>query len=224
MRGEKDKLVGTYLIRGACCLYINFSPTERNQLKEILLVLDMQNDFVHAEGPMAKSPMGAQVAERGILARTAAVIKKARESGVRVGFVRVAFSADYKECPPSSPVFGGLPKAGLLKLGEWGADIHPQLVPQPEDVQIVKHRVSPFFQTSLELQLRTLGVGRIYCCGVSTQAVVQATVRDAHDRDFDVVVLEDCCAAHSAEEHTNSMTSIARFCRAASSETLRFGV
>jgi nicotinamidase-related amidase len=192
-------------------------------MKEILLVLDMQNDLVHADGPNGKSPLGAQVRERGILDKTAAAIAKARAAGVRVGYVRVGFSPDYKECPAGSPVFGGAPKAGLFKLGTWGTEIHPQLAPQAHDVQVVKHRVSPFYQTNLQVQLGTLGIGRIYCCGVSTQAVVQATVREAHDRDYEVVVLEDCCAAHSAEEQANSMGSIARFCRVATSDAVQFG-
>ena len=71
-------------------------------------------------------------------------------------------------------------------------------------------------------QLSAAGIQRIYCSGVSTQAVVQATVRDAHDRDFDVVVVEDACCAHSEEEHKNSMASIARFCRAVSSDAIDF--
>jgi nicotinamidase-related amidase len=52
--------------------------------------------------------------------------------------------------------------------------------------------------------------------------VVQATVRDAHDRDFDVVVLEDCCAAHSAQEHANSIQSLGRFCRVVDSSAPDF--
>lgn len=193
-------------------------------MKEILLVLDMQNDLVSADGPNANSPTGLQVAERRILEKTAAAIEKARAAGVRVGYVRVGFSPDYRECPSSSPVFGGLPKAGLLKLGEWGAEIHSVLAPRAEDLQVIKSRVSPFFQTNLDLQLRTLGIGRIYCCGVSTQAVVQATVRDAHDRDYEVVLLEDCCAAHSAQEHANSVGSIERFCKSVTtSDAVDFG-
>jgi len=192
-------------------------------MKEILLVLDMQNDLVHAEGPNGKSPLGAQVQERGIIDKSAKVIAKARAAGVRVGYVRVGFSPDYRECPSGSAVFSGAPKAGLFKLGTWGTEIHPDLTPREEDVQVVKHRVSPFYSTNLEVQLKTLGVQRIVCFGVSTQAVVQATVRDAHDRDFEVVVVEDCCAAHSAEEHANSMASIARFCKTETIETITFG-
>ena len=192
-------------------------------MKEILLVLDMQNDLVHADGPNGKSPLGARVQQRGIIERSARLIARARAAGVRVGYVRVGFSPDYRECPTGSAVFSGAPQAGIFKLGTWGTEIHPDLAPRSEDVQVVKHRVSPFYSTSLELQLRTLGVQRIICLGVSTQAVVQATVRDAHDRDFQVVVVEDCCAAHSPEEHLNSMASIARFCTSATSDSITFG-
>ena len=191
-------------------------------MKSIYLILDMQNDLIHVDGPNGKSPLGEQVRARDIVAKTAATIKKARAAGVAVGFVRVGFSADYHECPKNSPVFGGAPKAGLFKLGGWGTEIHPDLPAQPGDVQVTKHRVSPFYSTTLMAQLSAAGIQRIYCSGVSTQAVVQATVRDAHDRDFDVVVVEDACCAHSEEEHKNSMASIARFCRAVSSDAIDF--
>jgi nicotinamidase-related amidase len=191
-------------------------------MKSIYLVLDMQNDLVHADGPNGKSPMGEQVRARGIIANTAAALKKARAAGIAVGFVRVGFSADYHECPKNSPVFSGAPKAGMFKLGAFGTEIHPELDVQPGDVQVVKHRVSPFYSTTLMAQLRAAGIERIYCSGISTQAVVQATVRDAHDRDFDVVVIEDACCAHSEEEHRNSMGSIARFCRVVQSGSVDF--
>jgi nicotinamidase-related amidase len=82
--------------------------------------------------------------------------------------------------------------------------------------------VSPFYSTTLEAQLRAQGVTKIYCSGVSTQAVVQATVREGHDRDYEMVVLEDCCAAASAEEHRNSIGSITRFCMVTTSGEVGF--
>ncbi len=191
-------------------------------MKSIYLILDMQNDLVHIDGPNGTSPLGQQVRARAIIGNTARAIEKARAAKIAVGFVRVGFSPDYHECPTGSQVFSSAPKMGLFKLGGFGTDIHPELNQQAGDVQVVKHRVSPFYSTTLEVQLKALGIQRIYCSGVSTQAVVQATVRDAHDRDFDVVVLEDCTAAHSEEEHRNSMNSIGRFCRVMSSETVDF--
>jgi len=191
-------------------------------MKSIYLILDMQNDLVHADGPNGKSPLGEQVRNRRVLENTAAALKKARAAGIAVGFVRVGFSPEYQECPKNSPVFGGAPKAGLFKLGSFGTEIHPSLEQKPGDVQVVKHRVSPFYSTTLMAQLSAAGIQRIYCSGVSTQAVVQATVRDGHDRDYEMVLLEDACCAHSEEEHRNSMGSIARFCRVTTSAEVDF--
>jgi nicotinamidase-related amidase len=192
-------------------------------LKSIYLILDMQNDLVHADGPNGKSPLGEQVRARRVMENTATALQKARQAGIAVGFVRVGFAAGYPECPKNSPVFSGAPKAGLFQLGQWGTGIHEALAQAEGDIQVVKHRVSPFYSTTLTAQLSAAGVGRIYCSGVSTQAVVQAAVRDGHDRDFDMIVLEDCCCAHSAQEHANSMGSLARFCRTASSDSVDFG-
>ncbi len=191
-------------------------------MKSIYLILDMQNDLIHQDGPNGKSPLGEQVRSRRIVENTATALAKARAAGVAVGFVRVGFSPEYQECPKNSPVFSGAPKAGLFKLGSFGTEIHPALEQKPGDVQVVKHRVSPFYSTTLTAQLRAGSFERIYCSGVSTQAVVQATVRDGHDRDFEMWVLEDACCAHSEEEHRNSMGSIARFCRVTTSADVDF--
>jgi nicotinamidase-related amidase len=191
-------------------------------MKSLYLILDMQNDLVHADGPNGSTPLGEQVRARRVVENTAVALEKARRAGIAVGFVRVGFSDGYPECPKNSPVFGGAPKLGLYRLGQWGTQIHDGLPQRPGDVQVVKHRVSPFYSTTLMAQLSAAGIGRIYCSGVSTQAVVQATVRDGHDRDFDMVLLEDCCCAHSAQEHANSIGSIARFCRTTSSAEVQF--
>ncbi len=138
-------------------------------MKSIYLILDMQNDLVHADGPNGQSPLGEQVRGRRVLANTALALQKARAAGIAVGFVRVGFSADYHECPKNSPVFSGASKAGLFRLDSWGTEIHPELAQQPGDVQVTKHRVSPFYATTLVAQLSALGIERIYCSGVSTR-------------------------------------------------------
>ncbi|NDG50818.1 MAG: cysteine hydrolase, partial [Rhodospirillales bacterium] len=167
-------------------------------MKSIYLVLDMENDLVAEDGPNGRSPLGAEVQGRGILPKTAAAIAKARAAGVMIGYVRVGFSPDYRECPSTSVIFSGAKQHGLFKLGSWGTEVHASLKPQEGDFDIVKHRVSPFYGTNLEPILRAHGIERIVMSGVSTVAVVQAGVRDGHDRDYRCVVLEDCCAAASA--------------------------
>lgn len=178
----------------------------------IYLVLDMQNDLVNGNGPKGHSPLSSQAAQRGIIAKTAGAIKKARSAGLHVGFVRVGFSADYRECSETSPVFKAAKSNGIFKLGTWGTEIHPDLVPESADFLITKHRVSPFYGTNLDPILRANGICRIYASGVSTNGVVQAIVREGHDRDYEVILLEDCCAAISPEEHACSINGLSRYC------------
>jgi nicotinamidase-related amidase len=188
----------------------------------IYLVLDMMNDLVHADGPNGKAAYGEQVRSRQVLANTRRALDKARAAGLAIGFVRVGFSADYRECPPNSPIFSGARKNGIFKLGTWGTEVHPDLGQQLSDFDIVKHRVSPFYSTSLEAILRAKGIRRIYCSGISTNAVVQATVRDGHDRDYEMVVLEDCCCGLSTEEHDNAISGLKRFCSLTTSNDVVF--
>jgi nicotinamidase-related amidase len=134
----------------------------------------------------------------------------------------VGFSQDYAECPADSPVFEPAKANKLFRLGTPGTEIHPRLGRQAGDWLITKHRISPFYATDLEAYLRAGKIDRIFCSGVSTHAVVQATVRDGHDRDYKMVVLADCCAAYSAQEHDNSIGTIKAFCELSSVEAVVF--
>lgn len=191
-------------------------------MSSIYLVLDMENDLVAEEGPNGKGPLGALVRSRGIIPRTAAVIAKARAAGVPIGYVRVGFSPDYREAPDTSAIFNGAKQHGLFKLGTWGTEVHKDLAPQPGDFDIVKHRVSPFYATSLEAILRAHGIRRIFCSGVSTVAVVQGTVRDAHDRDYVCTVIEDCCASATSEDHDAAIRVLQRFATFTTSDQVDF--
>ncbi len=167
----------------------------------IFLVCDMINDLVHEDGPNGKKGYGPELKRRNTIANTAEALRKARAAGVLIGYVRVGFSPDYRECPPNSRIFQGAKKAGMFKLGSWGTEVHPALAPRPGDYDIVKHRVSPFYATSLEAILRANGIRRLYVSGVSTSGAVLSAAKDGHDRDYDVYVLDDCCCALSEEQH-----------------------
>jgi nicotinamidase-related amidase len=191
-------------------------------MRSIYLVLDMENDLVAEDGPNGKGPLGQQVQGRGIIGKTKTAIAKARAAGLPIGFVRVGFSPDYREAPDTSAIFSGAKQHGLFKLGTRGTEVHAELAPLPGDFDIVKHRVSPFYATNLEAILRAHRIERIFCSGVSTVAVVQGTVRDAHDRDYVVTVLEDCCASGSAEDHDAAIRTLQRFCAFSTSDAVDF--
>lgn len=176
----------------------------------LFLVMDMMNDLVAEDGFNAKT-YGAQVKERGVLTKAAEAIAAARKAGVKVGYVRVGFSPDYREAPAASSIFSGARANGIFKLGTWGTEVHPALAPAPGDFDIVKHRVSPFYATSLEAILRAQRIGRIVMCGVSTNGVVHSGAREAHDRDYEVVILEDCCAGVTADEHMHAIACLGRY-------------
>lgn len=176
----------------------------------LFLVMDMMNDLVAEDGFNAQT-YGIQVKERNVLANTAGAIAAARAAGAKVGYVRVGFSPDYREAPASSPIFSGARKNGIFKLGTWGTEVHPALAPQEGDFDIVKHRVSPFYATALEPILRANGIERIIMCGVSTNGVVHSGAREAHDRDYEVVILEDCCAGVTPDEHAHAVACMGRY-------------
>lgn len=176
----------------------------------ILLVMDMINDLVHPSGAGAKTYV-VKCRERNVYENTKLVIRRAREEGVMVGYVRVGFSPDYRECPPNSPVFSRARDNGLFKLGGWGTEVYEDFAPQLGDADIVKHRVSPFYGTSLLPLLSAKGIKRLVLSGVSTNGVVQAAAREGHDRDFECVVLEDCCAGATDEEHDYALAGVRRF-------------
>lgn len=190
--------------------------------QSLYLVLDMINDLTHEDGPNGKQGYGPELRRRRTLENTAIALRKARESGVLIGYVRVGFSPDYRECPATSRLFTGAKKAGLFKLGTWGTEVHPLLAPQPGDYDIIKHRVSPFYCTTLEAILRANDVQRLYLSGVSTSGAVLSGAKDGHDRDYEIVVLEDCCCALSEEQHRCVIDGIKRFAAITTSAEVDF--
>lgn len=180
-------------------------------MKPIYLVLDLINDIVHESGPHGAGGLGPEVRRRDVLANTARALARARDAGVPVGYVRIGFSPDYRECPPGSARFQKARENGWYKLGTWGTEVHEAVRPQPGDSDIVKHRVSPFYATTLEAILRANATDTIFVSGVSTNAVVQAAMREGHDRDYRMTLIEDCCAALTRDEHDKAVDTLRGF-------------
>jgi len=188
----------------------------------MLLACDMINDLVHEDGPNGAKGYGPVIKARDTIGRAAVSIAKARAAGVPIGYVRVGFSADYRECPPTSRIFQGAKRAGLFKLGTWGTEVHPRLAPQPQDYDIVKHRVSPFYATSLEAILGALGVRRLVVFGVSTSGAVLSAAKDAHDRDYEVTVVEDASCALTEAAHLAVIDQMNRLATIVTADALSF--
>ena len=171
-------------------------------MKAALLTIDFINDIVHKEGKMSS---WEYLHEHHVLEKANIAIKIARKAKIPIIHVKVGFSSNYLECPPKSPLFGKAKQLNALQLGTWGTEFYPNLDVHGEDLVIIKHRVSPFYATGLEAVLRAQGIDTLFIMGVTTHMAVGATAREGHDRDYQMVILEDCCGAKSADLHKNAL-------------------
>ena len=166
----------------------------------VLLLQDLQEELLKGDRPIAPIS-GAE-----LIANCQKLLAKARQVGMPVIYVKVTRRPDMRDAP--RPAFGtpaGAPAPRMLIEGTPGAEIVSELAPRPEDAVVTKHTTSPFNTTDIEVYLRRFGVSTLILTGFSTTGVVEASLRDARDKDYDCVVVSDCCAAGAIEEHTSRM-------------------
>jgi len=166
---------------------------------DVLLVVDLQNDFCDPAGSMGLIGEGLG-AIRSILPNAAALLAEARRAGLLVVHVK----AEYGGANQSDvSLFAGADAAATACClpGSWGAEIVPEVAPLPGEAIEVKNRFSGFVDTGLEKLLRANNIRTLVVLGVATQCCVESTVRDAALRDFYVVVPRDCVAARARMRH-----------------------
>lgn len=172
----------------------------------LLLAIDFINEICHPDGKIASC--AEMVTRHHIVERVNKVITHARSHHIPVAHVKVGFQSNYANCPAQSPIFGKAPHAELLKLDSWGTEFLTGMDVRAEDFIIIKSRISPFYNTPLETLLHAKEIRHIVVAGVSTAHAVESTVREAHDRDYIVTVLGDCCATASDEIHAATLKGV----------------
>jgi nicotinamidase-related amidase len=170
--------------------------------------MDFENDVVHEKGKLGQMGVAKCVQEGHVFDHVNSLIRKARAKNIPIIFVKVGFSSDYKEWSPHTRMFRGTKENRMTELGTWGTEIHSAIEMKPEDAIIIKHRINPFYSTQLPVLLQSMEVDTLYLAGVSTNYVVQSAARDAHDRDFNVIIAEDCCTSFSPEDHANAIAAL----------------
>jgi nicotinamidase-related amidase len=171
-----------------------------------LLVIDMQRDFVERGG--FGEMLGNDVTPlRRAIAPTKRVLDAIRARGMMVIHTREGHRPDLSDLPPTKKARGRLktgigdpgPMGRVLIRGEQGHDIVPELAPAPGEPVVDKPGKGSFYATDLELILRERGIRSLLVAGVTTEVCVQTTVREANDRGFECLVLEDCVASYFPE-------------------------
>jgi len=166
-----------------------------------LLLVDLQNDFIHPNGAYARG--GAVSAEAAALpAKLKPLADALRAKGGVVGGTLFTLVPGRGGEPMISPHLKKLRpflRKGDFLPGSWGQQVVDEL--QPLDFTVEKLAYSAFYMSRLEWLLRKLGIERLIVGGIVTNGGVASTVRDAHVRDIDVTVLEDGCAAPTPAMH-----------------------
>jgi nicotinamidase-related amidase len=179
-----------------------------NKAQCALVIIDMQRDFMEPGG------FGAMLGNDVSLLRTTIaplqrLLAAARASGILVIHTREGHRPDLTDLPPSKKARGNLPTTigdrgpmgRILIQGEAGHDIIPELYPIDGEPVVDKPGKGAFFATDMDAILRNCGITKLLVCGVTTEVCVSTTVREANDRGYDCLVVEDCCASYFPEFH-----------------------
>lgn len=187
-----------------------------------LLICDLQNDFLHPDGAYGRAGLGTpEIA--ALPARLAPLAARLRAGGGWVVATQFTLVPGRDGAPLISPHLLALRPfltQGDFAPGAWGHRIVDEL--QPVDLAVEKIAYSAFYMTRLEWVLRRCGITRLLVCGIVTNGGVTSTVRDAHVREFECVVLEDGCAAFTPEVHETAVAGLRSVCRVARQEEVLF--
>jgi nicotinamidase-related amidase len=180
-----------------------------------LVIIDMQRDFVELGG--FGDVLGNDVSLlRRCIEPIAALLAAARAAGMLIIHTREGHRPELTDLPPAKKARGNLsvgigdlgPMGRILVRGEPGHDIIPELYPHPGEPVVDKPGKGAFYGTDLGNILANRGITQLLVCGVTTEVCVSTTVREANDRGYDCLVLEDCCASYFPEFHASALAMI----------------
>lgn len=171
-----------------------------------LIVIDMQRDFLECGG--FGEALGNDVARtQAIVPTVKRLLNGCRALGIPIFHTQEGHKADLSDCPISkrkrgkgSVTIGDRGALGrILILGEPGNEIIPELAPLPDETLITKPGKGAFYNTDLDYLLRSQQITHLLIAGVTTEVCVQTTMREANDRGYECLLVEDATESYFPE-------------------------
>jgi len=168
-----------------------------------LVMIDMQRDFIEPGGFGAA--LGNDVSQLApVVPAAARLVEWARGHRLLVVHTKECHRPDLSDCPPAKRLRGKPslrigdpgPMGRILIDGEPGADFVPALAPRPGDVVIAKPGKGAFYATGLADALSSRGITHLVFGGVTTEVCVQTTMREANDRGYECVLVEEATGSY----------------------------
>jgi len=178
-----------------------------------LLAIDFQNDIVDEKGAFKDFGFAKMAKETDVLGKTQRLLEAARQAGLKVIYVAVGFRPGYPEMPATATaqLAQAARQLNFGLEGSWGAAIHPSVALKEGDIVVTKRSVSAFAGSDLPAILWASGIDTLLLTGVATNLAVEGTAREAVDRGYNVVIVQDCCCAMNAESHEMSLKNALPF-------------
>ena len=184
-------------------------PLRFDLARSALVVVDMQNDFLHDEGWFAQKGVSTKAA-RKVVPAIARLLPVWRQAGGTVLWLNWGIRADRLNLSPTVQFKGKRSAQGVgyaevspidhgpsLVQGSWGAQVIDELPVAECDVMVHKHRLSGFWDNELDSVLRQQGITTLLFAGINTDRCVFSTLQDANFLGYDCVLLEDACGTSS---------------------------
>ena len=171
--------------------------------KTALVIIDMQRDFIEPGG--FGESLGNDVSLLSAIVPVCRQVLDAwRQAGGLVVHTREAHRPDLSDCPPAKRSRGNPtlrigdpgPMGRILVSGEPGSQIVAQLTPAPGEIVLDKPGKGAFYATPLHALLQQAGITHLVFMGVTTEVCVQTSMREANDRGYDSLLLEDCTESY----------------------------
>lgn len=173
-----------------------------------LLTIDLQNDFIHPEGAYGRAGQSAK-SIAALPERIAPLVRAIQAGGGRYFSAQFTLVPDKDGEPLIAPHLKELRPflgKGDFAPGSFGHTLVDRL--QPADFVVEKVAYSAFYQTRLEYLMRAVGIDHLIVGGIVTNGGVASTLRDAHLRNIETVMLTDGCAAFRQEVHDATLLSL----------------